>query len=170
MKEYTAKAYRFSELSEKAQQNVIHRWQEDGYHLADEAINTLKKMAEAFGGKLTNWSIDFFGGDYSETEFDMPDYEREEIGAVFDKLDIGSCPLTGYFFDIDALEAAKKAFDEDVYSLTEIMQIGADALIKSAQEDCEASFSVEVMSDNCDANDYWFDDTGRRLRNELVEA
>jgi hypothetical protein len=50
------------------------------------------------------------------------------------------------------------------------MQIGADALIRTAQEDCEASFSVEVMSDNCDVNDYWFDETGRMLRNELVEA
>lgn len=169
MKEYTAKAYRFSELSEKAQQNVIYRWQEEGYAWADEAINALKKMAEAFGGKLTNWSIDFFGG-YSSVQFDMPDSEREEIAAVFDKLDIGNCPLTGLFLDIDGLEAAKKAFDEDVYSLNEIMQIGADALIRTAQEDCEASFSVEVMSDNCEANDYWFDETGRMLRNELVEA
>jgi hypothetical protein len=169
MKEYTAKAYRFSELSEKAQQNVIHRWQEEGYNFADEAINALKKMAEAFGGKLTNWSIDFFGG-YSTTQFDMPDYEREEIAAIFEKLDISNCPLTGYFLDIDALDAAKEAFYEGAYSLTEIMQIGADAAIKTAQSDCESSFSVEVMSDNCDANEHWFDETGRMIRNELVEA
>jgi hypothetical protein len=169
MKEYTAKAYRFSELSEKAQQRVIHAWMEDGYHFSGEVIDTLKQMAKVFGGKLVDWNIDFFGG-WSSAKFDMPDSEREEIAAVFDKLPIGDCPLTGVFFDIDGLEAAKKAFDEDVYSLNEIMQIGADAVINAAQSDCEASFSVEVMSDNCEANDYWFDETGRMLRNELVEA
>lgn len=169
MKEYIAKAYRFSELSDKAQTRVIHNFMEDGYHFADETLDTLKKMAEAFGGKLTNWSIDFFGG-HSATQFDMPDYDREDIAASFEKLDTNNCPLTGYFLDIDALEAAKKAFDEGVYSLTEIMQIGADAAIKSAQSDCEALFTPEVMAENCEANDYWFDENGRMLPNKLVEA
>jgi hypothetical protein len=172
MKEYTAKAYRFSELSEKAQQNVIHRWQEEGYHHGDDALETIKRMAQAFDGKVTDWSIDWFGG-YSNVEFDMPDYDKKDIAACFKRLDESkdnSCPLTGIFFDISAIEEARKAFDKGLYSLTELMQIAADAVIDDAQKDCEDSFTPEVMSDNCEANDYWFDETGRMLRKELVEA
>lgn len=173
MKEYTAKAYRFSELSDKAQTKVIHWFMEDGYHLGDEALETIKRMAQAFDGKLTDYSIDWFGGHYSNVEFDMPDYDKEDIAACFRRLDARedkSCPLTGVFFDISAIEEARKAFDKGVFSLTELMQIAADAVIDDAQKDCEASFTPEVMAENCEANDYWFDEHGRMLPNKLVEA
>lgn len=173
MKEYTAKAYRFSELSDKAQTRVIHWFMEDGYHLGDEALETIKRMAQAFDGKLVDYSIDWFGGHYSNVEFDMPDYNKEDIAACFRRLDARedkSCPLTGVFFDISAIEEARKAFDKGVFSLTELMQIAADAVIDDAQKDCEASFTPEVMAENCEANDYWFDEHGRMLPSKLVEA
>src|SRR4051812_18699621 len=72
--------FTFSELSASAKRRVKDRYAEAfGYAWANESIESLTALAEHFGGKLTDYSIDFFDSTPSTVRFDMPEMEEEEV-------------------------------------------------------------------------------------------
>lgn len=69
--------YRFSELSDRARDRVRDWATGDSWDRGDQYLASLRALAEHFGGKLTNWNIDWSGNySHSTAEFEMPeDYQ-----------------------------------------------------------------------------------------------
>lgn len=72
--------YQFDELTDKAKQRAVNdHYDNVGYPWSAEALKSLSALAEHFGGKMTDYSIDWTGCcSHSWAKFDMPD--AEDIG------------------------------------------------------------------------------------------
>lgn len=167
--------YRFEELSEKAKDRV--RYNEKaaiGYSRDDEALASMNALAKHFGGRMYDYSIDWFASSHSYARFEMPeDMEEEEIARRLGELGTfnpetlkgnGDCKLTGYCSDEDAIDGfraeffkQKKAGQIDLESL---MQAAFKTWLKAAQDDCEHQYSDEALTENGEANDYWYEANG----------
>jgi hypothetical protein len=166
-KQITLTIYTFSELSNKAKDVVRQRQMEGGYFAADDTLASLKAMAEHFGTKVENYSIDFFGGSYSYATFtivnELPDESDiarllAELGT-FDAKTLkghGECKLTGYCADEDAIDGFRQAWRAGERNLEKLLQAGFKTWLKAAQADCASQFEDEQLSENCDANDMMF--------------
>lgn len=162
--------YSFSELSEKAKQHAKDHAARHGYAFAEDALASLKALAEHFGGSLSNWDVDFFNNSHSFAHFGMPEMEPEEIANQLDALGTfnpetlkghGDCVLTGYCADEDAIDGLRIAFLRDgERDLSKLMQAAFSSWLKAAQSDCEDQFSDETFSKHCDANEYQFCEDG----------
>lgn len=170
MKQYTMTAYRFTELEAKAKEIAKQKFKDNhGYAWGDEALASIKALAEHFNGKVKNWGIDWFNDTNSHMQFDMPEMEREEIKNLLDELGDcdpetlmghGYCALTGYCSDDDAIDGFRKAFVLGEVDLDRLMKAAFDPWLKAAQQDCADQYEDEQFADHCDANDYWFDESG----------
>ena len=166
----TVTEYRFAELSEKAKDRAKQRAAESiGYSWADEALDSIKALAKHFGGRMVDWSIDWFASSYSSARFDMPEMDRKEIAELLAELGTfdpdtlkghGECKLTGVCFDEDAIDGFRRAFHAGESDLGELMDAAFDSWLKAAQADAEDQYSDEQFAENCEANDYWFTEDG----------
>ena len=167
MRTIEVRLYKCSELSEKAKQKAKDDYAiNEGYTWGHEAVMSLKKLAEHFGGKVTDWSIDWFDASYSHAEFDMPyDMTVPEIHRRLKELGkynadtlkgVGDCKLTGVFLDEDAIDGFRISFKSGNIELPSLMQAAFKSLVKAGQSDCEDQYSDETFGENCDANNYEF--------------
>ena len=167
------KVYRFSELTEKAKETAKYDYMAIfGYSWNDEAIDSLKALAEKFRARLTDYQIDWFGCSYSSAEFDAPEMEREEIYEIletlgsYDKKTLqgnGDCKLTGFCMDEAAIDGFRRAFFAGETDLGALLQAGFDSWLKDCQSDAESQYEDENFGENCDANGYEFDKEGKRI-------
>jgi hypothetical protein len=168
-------AYRFPELSSRAKERVkaehANVW---GYSWSNEAMESLKALAKHFGGEMTDWSVDYFGGPSSVT-FRMPECDDDALVLGAKIMELGSfnpdtlkghgdCKLTGVCFDEDAIDGMRRAFVVDgERDLDKLMQAAFRTWIKSVHSDCEYQYSDEAFGETCDANEYWFDASGHMI-------
>lgn len=162
--------YSFDELSDTAKEHARQQYAQLGYNWADESLDSLKALAKHFGGKLSNWSIDFFNSSPSSATFEMPEMEVEEIKSLLDELGSfnpdtlrgnGDCKLTGYCADEAAIDGFRKAFMRyGITDLTELMDEAFSTWLKEAQSDCEYQFSDEATSEASVANNWEYDVNG----------
>ena len=172
MKTVEIKVYRFNELSDEAKEKAKQKHAElFGYAWQDEAIASLKAMAEAFGAKLRDYEVDFFNSSHSGAKFDTPELSRREIKNIlaglggYDKKTMrgnGDCKLTDFCMDEDALDGFRRAFEGGESDLNELLQAGFKTWLEAAQDDCAGQYEDGQFSDHCDANDYWFAADGSR--------
>jgi hypothetical protein len=167
--------YRFDELDEdakrKCKEDHASVW---GYSWGDDAFESLKALAAHFGGKLTNWEIDYFSCSHSSCEFRMPEMTKKEIAAKLKELGSynrrtlrgnGDCKLTGVCFGEDAIDGFRIAFRrEGITDLGELMDCAFDSWLKSVQADCEYQYSDEAFSETCEANSWEFNEDGSFYR------
>ena len=115
----TITVYNFDELSSEAKDRVCQWFNSDGYHFAEEALDSLKKLAEHFNGKLVNWSIDLDCYSRSSASFRMPDIGYGEFARLLGELGTydpttlrgnGDCKLTGVCSDEWAIDGLREAF------------------------------------------------------------
>lgn len=140
-------SYNYNELSSDAKERVAEWLNADGYVWSGDALLTIKTLAEHFGGKITDWSIDWSNPSSSSVEFSMPEigywefsHLLSELGAVSAETGkgVGDCKLTGVCFDEDAVDGLRAAFaslpvpsdadrfDEDGQELDDWGLIGSD--------------------------------------------
>ena len=173
------KTYTFDELDEKAKEKAKYDAMADiGYAWSYEAIESLKKMAEHFGGKVRNYSINFFNSSYSSAKFDMPeDMEPHEIMAKLDELGTynsetlqghGDCKLTGYCGDESVIDGFRKAFFEGETDLEKLMKAGFNLWLKDAQADCEAQYEDDNFSEWSDGNEIRYLKNGERISKGIL--
>jgi len=154
--------YRWHELKDAAKDYVRNTYFAD-YDWGDDAIASLKAFALHFGSKLTDWSIDW-SGNYSPNfaRFEDVYLEPEELERVIGELKHdGSGQFTGYCADDDCNEGAVKAYRTGERDVMEILQAGFDSWLKAAQSDYASSLEDAALRETCEANDYWFDRSGR---------
>lgn len=162
--------YRFDELSDKAKDRAKQDYAAlFGYVHEDEAVASLKALAEHFDGKVARWSFDFFATSHSYAEFDMPELEESEIAERLNALGdydpetlkgLGDCKLTGWCYDEDAIDGFRKAYHEGERDLGALMQAAFKSWIKSCQADCEDFYENDQFSEHCEANEYEFMEDG----------
>lgn len=162
--------YRFSELSSRAKEHAKYQHSAAcGYSYSEEAFDSLKSLAEHFGGRIADWSIDYGGGTYSEATFSMPELERAEIESRLTELGeynretltgLGDCKLTGYCADEDAIDGFRKAFAAGVSNLDSLMQAAFRSWLAAAISDYQSQFEDDVFSEMSDGNDYWYTKAG----------
>ena len=175
MRTIETKIYRFDELSDEAKQRAKDDYAADcGYCWADDEMASIKALAEHFGGKMSNWEIDWFNCSHSSARFDMPELSKREIAELLKELGTysrrtmrgnGECKLTGYCGDENAIDGFRIAFKRGkVVDLVELMQAAFDTWLKGAQSDCECQYSDEAFGEHCEANGYEFDEDGKFAR------
>jgi len=161
----------FQALSDDAREKAHQRHTEgDGYAWSEKAIASIKALAEHFHGRVKDYSIDWLNPDHSVFKFDMPDMTQKEIRAKLKELGTynkrtgkghGQCKLTGYCADEDCIDGFRLAFrNNPKQSLEDLMHYAGEELLQSACRDYEHQLSMEAFIENCEANDYWFDENG----------
>lgn len=174
MRDAVIKIYEYSELSDKAKEVARQADAEaNGFVFSEEYIESLKKLALHFNGKLGRYGIDWFNGSHSYASFDMPEMEKEEIEKLLGELGSfnpetlkgnGSCVLTGCGSDEDAIDGFRIAFHGGETDLEKLMQAAFKTWLKAGQSECEAHYSDEGFGETADANDYEFLEDGSRYR------
>jgi hypothetical protein len=164
--------YKFHELSDDAKQGALASHNEhDTYAWSSEAIASIKALAEHFGGRLTNYGIDWLNPGRSSFKFDMPDdMPVKEVRSLLKELGTynkrtgkghGQCKLTGYCADDDCIDGFRLAFRNDPkQSLDDLMHYAGEELLQSACRDYEHQLSEEAFAESCEANGYEFDEHG----------
>ena len=170
------KLFKFSELSPVAK-DTARQWHEScgDWSRESEFMDSLKALAEHFGGKFSNWSIDWSGASApSSGEFEMPSMTGREILkrlralGGFNRHTLkghGDCKLTGCGTDEDAIDGFRWAWYRDGFrSLDELMQAAFDSWIKAAHENYQYDYSDEGLSETSDANGWTYTETGKFFR------
>jgi hypothetical protein len=163
---------KFAELSDKAKQRAMDDYAAVfGYSWADEALNSLKALAAHFGGKMTQFNVDWFDSSYSSAKFEMPDEMDEgEIKAKLDALGsynaetlrgLGDCILTGFCADEDAIDGFRQAWGKGERDIGKLMEAGFRSWLKAAQADCQDFYTAERFEEHADANEYEYYEDGR---------
>lgn len=170
MKTKLINLYRFSELDDRAKDHAKLKHAEAcGYDWSEDALNSLKSLAEHFGGSLSDWSIDWESATYSSASFSMPELDGDEIRSRLELLGSynpetlkgnGECLLTGYCADEDAIDGFRAAFHAGEADLTKLMGAAFDTWIRAAVADYLSQFEDEEFSEMSDANDYWYSEAG----------
>lgn len=175
MRNITMKAYRFGELDERAKERVRSDFaSQAGFTRADEYLASLRALALHFGGKLTDWNVDWAACSHSSAKFSMPDDTSPEaiadIGRLLDNLGSfdpetgkghGDCKLTGYCYDECAIDGFRVAYRQGERDLDKLMQAAFRTWLKAAQEDAAWETSDEGLTEHFDANETEFDVYGR---------
>lgn len=99
--------YRFSELSDKAKERVKYDWMSsDGFVWGEEYLDAIKALAKHFGGKMYDYSIDFFNSSPSYAKFSMPEPDEEPSGdwggEPMLRSDLGDAPTEAVAWDTSA--------------------------------------------------------------------
>jgi len=184
MREVTTKVCRYDELSDAAKEQARQDYAGTvGYLSGDEALDSIKKLAEHFGGRVTNYDIDWSGCcSHSSMEFDLPDdMDAKEIESRLSKLGTfnpetlkghgcwrmqKTCELTGVCYDEDAIDGFRKAWHEGERDLHKLMEAAFRSLLKQCHSEYECFYSDEdeAFAEHCEANDYEFYESGKPYR------
>lgn len=188
----TVTVYCFSELNEKAKEKAKEdHFECFDYYMADEAMESLKQLAEYFGGRLKDWSFSWDGYGHSYAKFDMPndmsrrviqerllelgDFNRQTLKGT------GECKLTGCCTDEDAIDGfriefyrgrsttmqrsriLRKIFNPKLVpgDLDALMQAAFKSWLKAQQANYLSEWEDENFNEMCEANNYWFTKHGK---------
>jgi len=129
-------------------------------------------LAAHFNGKMKRYEIDWFNSGYSFADFEMPEMEAEEIELRLGKLGDfnpetlrghGSCVLTGYCADEDAIDGFREAWHKGERDLEKLMDSAFKTWLAAAQTDAEYQNSDEQIAETISANEYEFTEDGKRF-------
>ncbi len=166
------KVYKYSELSEEAKDKVRQDHAEAfGYERSEEAMASIKALAEHFDGHITDWNVYYDRSSCSSMVFDMPeDMTKLEIAnrlktlGRFNRNTLkghGDCKLTGYCLDEGAIDGFRWAwYRGKEKDLNDLMQAAFKSWLKECQDDDEYLSSDESMSETADANEYEYKENG----------
>jgi len=167
--------YKLEELPQDVQERALEQFNlHEEYHWGDDALASLKKLAEHFGGSLSDWRIDWSCAAHSHLHFNMPDdMGHDEIAERLEQLGTfnpetfkghGDCKLTGFCHDESAIDGFRKAFLKDGETdLDDLMRAAGETWLYACQADYEYQTSMEAFRETCDANEYEFDEHGNMV-------
>ena len=182
--------YKFEELSESAKEKALEDYFTDfEYFDGEEVIGGLKKLADALGGRMVDYSIDWYETYRTNVKFDMPEllieydpenddpankeeaeYNKKEFEKTLESLGAydpktlkgdGDCKLTGTWVDDVMIDAVRIGYKKGgIIDLNELMQDAVHAINKATQEDIQYQCGEEGFKETCDANDWKFNEDG----------
>jgi len=121
---------------------IRDNWHDLNNHSRDEFILSLQALADKICGKLDYClSVVPDRGEYLRID----DYDSDALA----ELDAGKCPLTGVCWDVDIIEAFQKG--------------NPQSALKALHKDTEYLYSDEGLKEFCEANDYYFTESGKPM-------
>jgi len=114
---------------------VRDNWHDLNEHSVNEVIDSLQTLKNKVGGSL-DYSIGQFADHGEHVTF--IDYDKD----ILNSLDADSCPLTGFCWDIEAIDGLKKG--------------SLKSLLSWLHADSEHRYSDEGLLEHLDCNDYEF--------------
>jgi hypothetical protein len=138
MRQETINIYTINEHPDKDAcfQWIRENWHDLGDHVIEDAIESLKALAQAVNGTL-GYCI-CINPDQSEY-VTIKNYDKTALKALYKVRD--ECPLTGVCYDHDAIESLFK---------------GDDTLLNTLHAEGEFIYSDEGLQELCEANEYEF--------------
>ncbi len=187
MREISVKVLKYEELSDSAKETARQNYAANmGYLHGDEALETMTKLAEHFGGKVSNYEIDWTGAVcHSTMEFDMPDYENGFDATGYENGEaeierrlgllgefnpetlkgVGECKLTGVCYDEDAIDGFRKAWHDGERDIHKLMTAAFDNMLKQCQSEYDCFYAHgenddSEFAEHCEANEMEFYEDG----------
>jgi len=173
MRQITVNILKYAELSPSAKETARQNYAAtEGFISGDEALASIKALAEHFGGKVANYEIDWSGGFcHSTMSFEMPlrwsprteierrlialgDYNSETLKGL------GDCKLTGVCYDEDAIDGFRKAWHDGERNINKLMEAAFRSLLAHCHSEYEDFYTDESFAEHADANDYEYYEDG----------
>lgn len=170
---------KYSELSDAAKEKARQEFAAaQGFLSADEALASIKALAEHFSGKVIDYEIDWSGGcSHSTMKFDMPYYYEDSYSEIEDRLrklgtynpetlkGEGECKLTGVCYDEDAIDGFRKAWHAGNRRMYDLMEAAFRSLLAQCHSEYECFYAWNgddsEFAEHCEANEYEFYESGR---------
>ena len=190
MRERTIKVYSVTELSDRARERAFDNWlQVFDYPWGSENSSTLKAFSDIFPVRVHDWSYDAYthsvsfdmecveeaiinlsgvrlatyiwnnyGSDLFRGKYYSNGRKHRRSRIIMDT----SCVLTGYYLDEDILAPVYTFLRRpDGRSFRDLMEDCLDAWGKACSADYEDQTSERVFIEDCEANEWEFDEDGR---------
>lgn len=173
MRQISVNVYKFSELSDKSKDKAIQDYASGEGYLNEEAFASIRALAEHFGGKVTDYSVDFFQTSHSYMKFQMPDSDEmtkteihlrlRQLGKYNHKTGrgVGECKLTGYCSDEDCIDGFRAEWRKGERDLGKLMQGAFKTWLEACQDDLADFYTHETFGEHCEANEYEFYESGK---------
>jgi hypothetical protein len=166
----TRTIYQFEELNDSAKEKARNGYLEGfEYFHGDDALDSIKALAEHFNGRLYDWNVDYSSAARSSLKFSMPEMSAFEIRCKLGQLGkcnpqtgkgIGECKLTGMCFDEDCIDGFRDAWRNGERDLTELMRSAGESLLHAIECDYDYQTSNEAVDESIIINEYDFDEFG----------
>ena len=172
MKTIETQLFSFNELSEEAQEKVIEAKASDILNdpdnfTLDEAVDSLKKIVEATGAKLTDWQIGpYYHGTRASASYEVTFEEFRQVlldhgypQGVGQVEFPGTCGFTGVCFDEDV---AQTIHDElrDGETFSQAVNAAADKIRQICEDDLEWRASKEGILEYLDRDEEIYTEDG----------
>lgn len=171
MKTRTINVYSFNELSPDARLTAKRKHEEVfGYAWGRDAIKSLEALANHFGAKLRDYSIDWSGSySHSYAKFAAPEMAADDIAARLARLGsfnpktgkgLGDCVLTGFCADEDAIDGFRAAWIAGERDLDRLLNAAFVTWLAAARADYAAGYDDDAFAEMSDANGWEYHANG----------
>ncbi len=172
----TTKILKYNELTKSAKSTARSGYaSSEGYLHAEEAMESIRKLAEHFNGTVTTYEIDWSGGCcHSTMSFDMPHESNMDESEIQSRLEtlgdfnpetlkgLGDCELTGVCYDEDAIDGFRKKWHEGERDIAKLMEAAFRSLLAQCHSEYESFYGDDdsEFADYCEANNVEFYEDG----------
>lgn len=157
MRTITVNVYKFNELSDTAKEKA-RAWWRDGIDFdGTDEKHSIDKFCEHFGVRLTRWSV----GAHCPIDYKHDASNENFRGLKLKDFKHDHMP-TGYYLDCDLWQTFYIAFK----NMGDAKQAFDDALgagFRGWRADMEHRLTDEAVDEDLEANEYEFDENGRRV-------
>jgi hypothetical protein len=152
--------YQYSELSDSAKLRA-KEWYCEGleYHWWNDAIKSVNGFCDLFGVTVRDYSIGAFNYSWIETNASNEHFrgwDKAMINALKDK------NISGYYLDEVLTDALIEMYALNADAKASF-NYAIDKAVKSIRDDWEYQYSDEAVSEMMEANQYEFDEHGKRI-------
>ena len=153
---------KYSELDDKAKQRAKD-WYCEGmdYPFHKENIESIQAFCGHFGAELKDWSIGG-RGEYLKTDADSSTFRGFTLADAKKLVEMGYLPKSGTWLDCTMIQSFFEDFKKTGDAFYAFNMALESALI-AINRDIEYQYSDECIEEMMDANDYEFDEDGRRF-------
>lgn len=158
------KLYRLEELSEDSQQRALDSYVNHvGYSWFSEDIQSLEAFCKQFGIMVRDYCI---GDVYSNRNYVKTDACNDSFrGMRLRQFDAEKMP-TGYFRDCDLAVAFRENWQQTGSALSAFNH-AIETFLTKVNRDVEESMTIESFKETCEANDWWFTESGKLYHGEV---
>ena len=153
---------KYSELNDQAKQRA-KEWYINGmeYPFHQENIDSIKAFCGYFGATLKDWSIGG-RGEYLKTDAKNHHFRGYTMADAKKLAETGYLPKSGMWLDCTLIQSFFEDFKKTGDALYAFNQ-ALETALKAINQDIEYQYSDEAVAEMMEANDYEFDEDGRRF-------
>jgi|688.fasta_scaffold838412_1 hypothetical protein len=157
MRTITVNVYKVNELSATAKEKARNWWRERIDFDGTDEKHSIDKFCEHFGVRLSNWNV----GPHSPIEYRHDASNENFRGLKLKDFSYDHMP-TGYYLDCDLWQTFYLVF-KNTGNAKQAFEEALDAGFRGWREDMEYRLTDAAVDEDLEANEYEFDENGRRV-------